>query len=321
MLKKGYQWRPGVALGVAWCVLLLGRGADAAEVHVAVSCREWSTEQASQVEARIRAALLLEDSGARRVLIVCDGSAVKVIVESSTAQLTRPVVLGSGSLEDSIVQTVDQALRDLQAPPPTPRSESPLQPTPPEPVPSAPPAAPPVAVAPPAASTAPPVSAPPPARLEASLGVLGERWAEHNALGARAAASLGSERLRYGISLGGLAALGEPNGFDVNEWHVGARLSWAPTWLFGVRGNLGLGGSLFLTAPQGLSVDTATSLSVGFAELGLSRPFWLGAFGVSPELGLRLSSAERNVRIDQEEQLVLPVVVPAASLSLVWRQR
>ncbi|HEX2873667.1 MAG TPA: hypothetical protein VHP33_20560 [Polyangiaceae bacterium] len=321
MLKKGYQWRAGAALGLAWGAVLLGRGAGAAEVHVALSCAEWSTEQVSQVEARIRAALLLEDSGARRVLIVCEGGGVAVIVESSTAQLTRPVVLGSGSLEDSIIQTVDQALRDLQSPPSAPPLEPEPPPSPPaKPVPSVLPSAP-VTVSSPAASTAPPVTVPPPARLELSLGVLGERWAKHNALGARAAASLGSEQLRYGIELGGLAALGEPNGFDVNEWHVGARLSWAPSWLLGVRGNLGLGGSLFLAAPQGLSVDSATSLGAGFAELGLSRPFWLGAFAVSPELGLRASSAERRVRINEVERLVWPVLVPAASLSLVWRQR
>lgn len=320
MLKKEYQWRAGVALGLASGLMLLCRvaAADAAEVQVAVSCGEWSSEQASQVEARIRAALLLEHFVARRVLIVCEGGAVEVIAESSTAQLTRPVVLGSGSLEDSIVRTVDQALRDLQAPPPAPPSEPPQ---PPKPVPSALPTAPPVAASPPAVSAAPPVVPTPPAWPEVSLGVLGERWATHNALGARASASLGGERLRYGFVLGGLAALGEPSGFDVNEWHVGAGLSWAPSWLFGVRGNLGLGGSLFLTAPQGLSVDTATSLSAAFAEVGLSRPFWLGAVGVSPELGVRVSSAERSVRIDEVQQLVLPVLAPAASLSLMWRQR
>jgi hypothetical protein len=318
MLKKGYQrWA-----SLAWGLLLPGRSADAAEVQVAVSCGEWSTEQASQVEARIRAALLLEDSGARRVLIVCEGGRVEVIVESSQVHLTRPVVRGPESLEDSIVQTVDQALRDLQTPPPAPPSEPPppLEPTQPAPPPVV---APPVAVAPPAASAsaAPPATVSPPARLEVSLGIVGERWSTHNALGARAAAALGNERLRYGIELGGLAALGEPAGFDVNEWHAGARLSWSPSWSLGVRGNLGLGGSLFLTAPNGLNVDSATSLSAGFAELSLSRPFWFGVVGVSPGLGVRISSAERRVRINEMEQLLLPVLVPAASLSLMWRQR
>jgi hypothetical protein len=323
MLKKAYQRRASLAQVLAWGHLLLAQGASAAgaEVQVNVSCGEWSTEQASQVEARIRAALLLEDSGARRVLIACEGGAVEVIVETSTAQLTRPVVRTSESLEDSIVQTVDQALRDLQASPPAPSPE----PAPTAPVPPLPPPAPPVAEKPPAASAstnaAPPASAGPPASLEASLGVGGERWSTHNALGARVGASLGTERLRYGVALGGLAALGEPPGFDVNEWHVAARLSWSPSWSVGVRGNLGLGGSLFLTAPSGLRVDTATSLSAGFAELELSRPFWFGAVGVSPGVGVRISSAERRVRINEVEQLLLPVLVPAASLSLMWRQR
>lgn len=321
MLKKGYQRWVRLALGLTWGLLLPGRSAEASEVQVEVACAEWSTEQASQVEARIRAALLLEDSGARRVLIVCEGGRVEVIVESSQVQLTRSVVRGPESLEDSIVQTVDQALRDLQTSPPAPPSEP--QP-PPEPMQPAPPpvVAPPVAVTPPSASAraARPATATPPT-LEASLGVVGERWSTHNALGARAAASLGSERLRYGIELGGLAALGEPAGFDVNEWHVRARLSWSPSWSLGVRANLGLGGSLFLTAPKGLRVDTATSLSAGLADLALSRPFWFGAIGLSPELGLRVSSAERRVRIDEVQQLVLPVLVPAACLSLLWRQR
>jgi hypothetical protein len=321
MLKKAYQRRASLAQVLAWGHLLLVQGASAAaaEVQVSVSCGEWSTEQASQVEARIRAALLLEDSGARRVLIVCEGGAVEVIVETSRAQLTRPVVRTSESLEDSIVQTVDQALRDLQASPPAPSPE----PTPPAPVPPPPPPAPPVAEKPPAASAnaAPPANVAAPANLEASLGVGGERWSTHNALGARVGASLGTERLRYGVALGGLAALGEPPGFNVNEWHVAAHLSWSPSWAVGVRGNLGLGGSLFLTAPNGLSVDTATSLSAGFAELSLSRPFWFGVVGVSPGLGVRISSAERRVRINEVEQLLLPVLVPAASLSLMWRQR
>ena len=292
----------------------------ASPVQVRVGCSAWSTEQVSQIEARIRAALLLEDLGARQVLIRCESEAVEVEVESTTGRLARPVTRGPESLEDSIVQAVDQALRDLQKPP----AAAPLEPTPPAaPAPStAPVASSPPAVTPPppsaSASTAPPApSTAARPRLDASVSAVGERWSAHNAVGANVGASWGGEGLRYGIELGGLAALGEPAGFDVNEWHAGARLSLG---LFsGIRGHLGLGGSLFLAAPDGLNVDTPTSLSAAFAELGLSRPFWFGQLGLSPELAVRGSSAERRVRVNEVQQLLLPVLCPAARLSLLWR--
>lgn len=320
MLTKNYQWRSGAALGLALGLALASRGVFAAEVQVRVACVGWSTEQVSQVEARIRAALLLEDLGARQVLIACEGSEVEVEVESSSGRLSRPVTRGAESLEDSIVQEVDLALRALQAQPaaatPAPSVAPSVEP---------PPVPPPPVVAPqpsPRPAAAPVAGVPaPPATLELSVGALGARWAAHSAWGAGVGASLGGERLRFGLELGGFAALGEPPGFDVNEWHVGLRSSWSPAWLWGVRGNLGLAGSLFLTAPQGLSVDTATSLSAGVVDVALSRPFWFGAFGLSPELGLSIATAERRVTIDEIRQLTLPVLVPVAKLSLVWRQR
>lgn len=323
MLKKGYQWRCAALLGLVCGISLAGQAVAASAVQVRVGCGAWSTEQVSQIEARIRAALLLEDLGARLVLIRCESDAVEVEVESTAGRLVRPVTRGPESLEDSIVQAVDQALRDLQKPP----AAAPSEPTPPAaPAPSTAP----VVSSPPAAATPQPTAsaraasealpAPSPAArrwLEASVSAQGERWSAHNAVGANAGASWGGERLRYGVELGGLAALGEPAGFDVNEWHAGARLSLG---LFsGIRGHLGLGGSLFLTAPDGLNVDTPTSLSAAFVELGLSRPFWLGQLAWSPELAVRASSAERQVRVNEVQQLLLPVLCPAARLSLLWR--
>ncbi len=98
-------------------------------------------------------------------------------------------------------------------------------------------------------------------------------------------------------------------------------MGWSPQGFWGLRGNVGVGGGLFLTAPSGgLSVDSATSLSAAYAELGLSRPFWIGAFGISPELGVRASSAERRVRVNDVEQLLLPLLAPVAKFSLLLRQ-
>ena len=316
MLKKRYQWRAIAALGLACGLGLASHGAMAADVQVRVACLGWSTEQVSQVEARIRAALLLEDLGARQVLIACQDGEVEVEVEANTGRLSRPVTRGPESLEDSIVQAVDLALRALQPPPapvaPTPSESAPPAPAPAPPAPKAPSRPSPTAVAPVATG---------PSTLELSLGALGARWANHNALGAGVGASLGSERLRYGFELGGLAALGEPPAFEVSEWHAGLRVSWAPVWLGGVRGHLGVAGSLFLTSPSGLIVDTTTSLSAGVVDVGLSRPFGVGALAFLPELALNVASAERNVRINKAEQLALPMLVPVAKLALVWRQR
>ena len=61
-------------------------------------------------------------------------------------------------------------------------------------------------------------------------------------------------------------------------------------------------------------------LSAAYLELQLSRPFWLGRFGVAPGLGARLFSARRNVRVNEHEELALPLLTPEATLSFVYRR-
>jgi hypothetical protein len=53
-------------------------------------------------------------------------------------------------------------------------------------------------------------------------------------------------------------------------------------------------------------------------ELALSRPFWIGRFGVAPLVGARFFGGTRRVRVNGEEALRVPIAAPRASLTLSW---
>jgi hypothetical protein len=211
------------------------------------------------------------------------------------------------------VREVDVALRELRRAPAQP------EPVAPEP-PAAPPAAPPPA---PVAAPVPPAGrAPAPSWLEVRGSGVVERWSEHLALGFEVAPSLGNERVRYGVTFGASWALGEGASFDVSDAHAAAELAWQPHFAAGFRGSTALGVSLLTVAPDGsLSTNTATAYSAAFLQLAVSRPFTFGAFALAPALGVRAHLAERSVRVDNVERLVLPLFVPQAQLSLLWAKR
>lgn len=286
--------------------------AFAEEFRVAVSCPAWSSEQVSQVEARIRAAVLLEQTPPDEVRVSCQDEAVQVEVRSGVGSAERPVERTTPLLEDDIVREVDVALRELRRPAPTP----PPPVTAPAPVPPAPVPAPAVVVPPPV------VMAPKPSWLELRGSGVVERWSKHAALGVELAPSLGDERLRYGVSLGATSALGEATGFQVNDAHAAVQLIWQPSFALGFRTTPELGVSLLTVAPSSdLSAKTATAYGAAFVELGVSRPFSFGAFAFAPELGLRAHLAERRVTVDGAERLLVPYFVPQARLSVIWSGR
>ena len=120
------------------------------------------------------------------------------------------------------------------------------------------------------------------------------------------------------MALGGRAALGEPASFAVNEWNVSARLQLAPPRLAGFRGSLGLGASLLVASPaSGIVADSPTQFSAAYFDVRVSRPFSLGSFALAPSLGARVFSAGRDVEVNKQERLAVPLLVPELGLWLV----
>lgn len=310
-----------IGLALAW----LGRSLPtaAADFLVEVACPEWSAESRGQVEARIRVTVLAEGLDARRVQIGCQDGTVGISVESSAGSVARPVERSSAPIEDVVVTAVEAALRELASrplgeqtrlspPPPTEPVAAPAGPAPaPTPLPMPTPAATPASPLTPVPRTVSELYATP------TIGLFKERWA----LGGTLGVGVGTEVFQYGLGIGGRTISGLPAAFDAAEWGACARLAWSPARAAGFRGTLGLGVSALVTDPADDVVSgSSTMLSTAYLELQLSRPFWLGRFGVAPGLGVRLFSARRNVRVNGQEQLALPLLTPEATLSFVHRR-
>jgi hypothetical protein len=305
--------------------IYLAAAPAAADIPIEVDCAAWSAESRAQVEARIRITLAAEALQARRLRVICgaDGS-VRVDVESEHGARLEPVARRSPHIEDDVVAAVEAALRALLPEPSEPEPEA---------APPAPAATPePVAPLPVPTSTvtaAPePVVAPAPAesargaeaRAELRLTPAAEWWGGHAALGGDVGLAVGSEYFQYGLALGVRAALGEPQSFQVSEGGAAARFARTFPTAFGLRATLGVGASLLVTTPAGGVVsESATLLGAAYLELQLGRPFWRGAFGLEPALGVRVFGGSREVRVDEEQRLSLPVLVPQAGLSLLYR--
>jgi hypothetical protein len=87
----------------------------------------------------------------------------------------------------------------------------------------------------------------------------------------------------------------------------------------GVRLALALGPSALFVQPHGELTPASSTARVSlFAAVQVSRAIWLGRFGLLPQLGLRLFSSERGVRIDRQRQLVLGGLTPHVSLGLAY---
>jgi hypothetical protein len=306
------SWWP--LLGVA--VLTGSLPAAALDFPLEITCPAWPAESKGQVEARIRVTVLAEALDARRVQVSCAESAVSIFVESSTGNLARPVDRRSARVEDDVVAAVEAALRDLaRSPEPEPPLRPPVPPTTPTPAASAP-------VTPPAQTLR--VIAPARAAStlsEVSLAPTLERFKGRWAVGGSVGLDVGTESFQYGLGLGGRTVSGLPAAFNATEWNAAVRLAWTPALAAGVRGTVGVGASVLIASPAANVVSrTSTVLSAGFLQLQLSRPFWLGRFGVAPGVGLRLFTARRNVRVNQQEQLVVTQLAPDVTLSFVYQR-
>lgn len=306
--------------------------ARAENLPVTVDCPAWHPESASQVEARVRATLLAESLTAEWVTVRCDlGDSVSVSVASAFGEETRLVERQSARIEDDVVVTVELALREIMNRVPSAQPATPTAPTATAPTGDPPPSPqPPIGAnasppptrwvpAAPAAPARPVLTGDAQSAIELSLSPAVARWSDHWALGATFGLSVSGERIVYGLSLGGASAINEPEAFDVREWLGNAHVGLELPELARLRAVLAAGGSLLVATPaSGISPSSGTLLSALSVELTLARPFWFGAFGISPGFGVRLFSARRNVRVDAREELAVPLFTPQASLAFIY---
>jgi hypothetical protein len=320
------KWRKLVAK-ILCCGSISGV-AQAAEPQVSVACPGWRREAAAEVEARIRTTLLAESLDATRVVVACQSDTTSVQIESEQGALLRTVARRSSAIEDDVVAATEAALREIAS-----RAQAKLAAASPDaqlvtaPPPTVAPALTPAPDAP--ALKAKVASSHPPAAprragvtmAEVQASSIGERWGNHWAWGGEASLSVASASRGFGIVLGGRAALREPTSFDLDEWNASVRFAQAMPKLVGLRVTAGVGASLLVTAPATHVVSESSNLlSAAFVELRLYRPFWFGPFALAPALGVRLFSARRNVRVNAEERLALPLFVPQAALLLIYRR-
>jgi hypothetical protein len=313
---------------LAWC-----RTARA-DARLDLACPELTREQAAELEARVRASLLTTTVVTERVSIACGAEGASVLVETSVRHAARELSLTAADPREQLLAAVEAALREL--------SEAPASAAPSEAVPdvgenvalapaTAVPAPPPAATAPralaPAAPTPPaPVvqRAPSSARaLELSLGARAEPWRDGLALGAAHGAAYGTRVFAIGVVAAGVSELHGRDEFAISEWSGALDATWQPRWAWGFRGQLGAGPSLLLVTPRAeLAARDTTQRSAWFVELALSRPIRLGSvWAVSPGLGARAFTAQRNVNVNGRRELELGGVVPRLGLGISYTLR
>jgi hypothetical protein len=117
------------------------------------------------------------------------------------------------------------------------------------------------------------------------------------------------------MRLGALTTLSSAEAFDALELSAAASLRWQPAWAYGFVLSSSLGASWLDVTPQEPYEPLGdTAVSAGFASVELSRPAWIGPWVLVPSAGLRLFAAERSVRLDGREELVIGHVAPDVGL-------
>jgi hypothetical protein len=294
---------------------------------VQIDCSELTTEQAAEIESRVRASLLTTEGDAS-VAIACRSDGADVRVERGPESVVVTALATPAGFRDDVLRAVEQALEQLlrrQARPPQASSEgdahdgtpAPLASPEPTPLPATAPSARPITTAPP-----PDRKQAPQARrwTEISSAFVGESWSERPALGGSLGAARNARSLWYGLRIAALRPVTQAPSFSAVEAQVAAELGVQPDFAAGVRFSLALGPSVLFVQPQGgftsRSGNAKTSL---FAAIYLSRPIWLGRWALLPDLGVRLFARERGVNVDTEQQLALAGFAPQLSLGVAYR--
>jgi len=126
--------------------------------------------------------------------------------------------------------------------------------------------------------------------------------------------------LSYAFLAGGAAPLRQPSLSGVSEWTAAAELGWQSPRPLGIRASARLGLSLLsLDLHEGVATSSGTLEAAGLLELNVSRPIWLGRFGLAPGLGVRAYTAKRALTIEGEPELQLAMLSARLLLSLLVR--
>lgn len=296
--------------------------------RVQLGCPQLTREQAAEVEARVRVALLRAAVPTTRVTITCEPELAQVVVSAKQDRAERTVALGAGDLRESLLAEVDAALQQLAQPPagtgavPIPTATSPVA-TEPPPSPRAP--------APPAPRSAAPAQQPAQdaapaaaaerhaARVELSVQGGAEAWRDSAALGAATGLAYRLRSVSFGVHIGGNTLLATSSDFGIQEWDAAAGVAWSPGWAWGLRGEVELGASLLKVTPRGqLSPRGSTSVAAWYGALSISRPLWLGRAAIVPSVGARAFAVVRRVNVDGHAEVVLGRFVPGFSLGFLY---
>jgi hypothetical protein len=296
----------------------------AAAEDVQVRCPPLSSEQAAEVEARVRASLLVAEIEGS-VSLSCEPERARVEVVSKDGSATLEAPFTSTRPQEALIELVEKALRDLgyrrRTTPDAAASTvtTPVAalstPAPPSPLPVARrPKREPQRAAPSSSKT------PTTPSLQLSAQALGEVWATHQVAGGALGIGRSAGHLWYGAKLGVTVPVSGGVPFLVTEWYATLRLGFQPTWAAGAQLTFGAGPSYLAVASHDATVSGSTKiLNSWFVDGSLSYPVWLKHVAFVPALGARLFGSERGVRVDTQERLVLRGVVPQLAFGVAYR--
>jgi hypothetical protein len=327
---KSKTWRVPGFLFPLLVSLVVGRvapaRADDGRVHL--GCPQLTREQAAEVEARVRVALLGAAAPDARVTITCEPESALVVVTAEQDRAERPVVLGPGDVRERLLSEVDAALQQLARPVSTgaPPAPSPTPPRAAADLPSLPqaPVLPTLPSGPPAEQLAPNAGRATSneqrrARAELSARAGGEVWRDKVALGAALGLGYGWRSLSLNLHIRGNTLPATGSNFSVQEWSAAVGLAWTPGWAWGLRGELELGPSLLNVTPRGqLSPRGSTAVAAWYSAVSISRPLWLGRAAVVPGVGARAFTDVRRINVDGDAKVILGRLVPSLTLGLLY---
>jgi len=147
-----------------------------------------------------------------------------------------------------------------------------------------------------------------------------QSWGSKAALGAALGLEHATGSWSYAFLAGGARPVEQVSLSTVTEWTAAAELGWQGVRSLGIRISGRLGLSLLMLSPDsGVTSTSGTLKSAAFLDLDISRPLWLGRFGVAPVIGLRAYSAKRAVTLEGEPELQVSTPSVHVGLALFLR--
>ncbi|HYP77184.1 MAG TPA: hypothetical protein VER12_14545 [Polyangiaceae bacterium] len=301
-------------------------------------CNALSPEDSARVEARLLASLLARDATEVTVSVACDHGIARVSASVGPEETRRSVSL-SGSLDpDAIVALATRAVTQLLASadhPPAPAAPTEVAPPPAG---TLDPVSPPPAMTPqtpsqsqtvsrepdatPAERTPTPPPCPANARNEsrARADIALHTWGSKAALGAALGLEQETGNWSYAFLAGGTRPLEQPSLSTASEWTAAGEVSWQSAASLGIRFSAQLGLSLLTLSPDSGVISTpGTVKSAAFLDVNVSRPLWLGRFGLAPVIGLRAYSAKRAVTVEGQPELQISTPSVHVGVALLFR--